>query len=422
MCCLSVVLWRCLKGVFVLKRSVGFSLVGLLLTVLMTVQAQTVPVTFWHSMEAVEDAVAALAADFNANQDRFEVRPRYVGEYAEAQTRLIGALGTRDEPALFQAEIGFFPQLVADSAVQPLTGLTADLPEALVSDLYEGAWGYGELAGERYGLPWNLSTPVMYLNANALNAAGLEVPRTWEAFEETAAALSGRGTRGMAFVGDSWLFEAMVLSLGGDLVTADGRPNFTSPEALASLQRLKRMQDAGHLAYFSTFEATPAVLTFVRTRTNMAFASIANWPDIFRFSVGFDLAAAPLPAAPGGRVPYGGAQLVVMKNATVEERAGAFAFWQFLMEPESLKRWVEASYYIPVRRSVEPLLEDFYAEEPGRAAALDQLETAVPSPRVPQFNGWRRLIDEAMESVLKGRTSPEDALAIAQAAALEDLP
>lgn len=399
-----------------------FSFTFLLIAAVTAAQAQAVPVTFWHSMEAVEDTVAALADDFNASQDRFEVQPRYVGDYAEAQTRLIGALGTRDEPALFQAEIGFFPQLVGDGAVQPLTGLAAGLPDTLVNDFYGGAWGYGELAGERYGLPWNLSTPVMYLNADALTAAGFEAPTTWEAFEETAAALSGRATRGMAFVGDSWLFEAMVLSLGGDLVTADGRPNFDSPEALASLRRLKRMQDAGQLAYFSNFEATPAVLTFVRTRTNMAFASIANWPDIFRFSVGFELAAAPIPTAPGGRVPYGGAQLVVMKNATADERAGAFAFWQFLMEPQSLKRWVEASYYIPVRRSVVPLLEDFYAEEPGRAAALEQLETAVPRPRVTQFNGWRRLLDEAMESVLKGRTSGEDALAAAQSAALEDLP
>ncbi len=94
-----------------LTRIVRAGLLGAVLAVASVAFAQAVPVVFWHSMEAVEETVDRFAAEFNASQDRFEVQPRYVGDYPEAQTRLIGALGTRDEPALFQAEIGFFPQL-----------------------------------------------------------------------------------------------------------------------------------------------------------------------------------------------------------------------------------------------------------------------------------------------------------------------
>jgi sn-glycerol 3-phosphate transport system substrate-binding protein len=380
--------------------------------------AQTT-VTFWHSMEAVEDTVAALVDAFNSAQSDYRVEARYVGSYSEAQTRLIAAFGSADEPVLFQAEIAFFPRLVADGAVQDLSELIAELPQDFIDDFYPGLWAYGELNGGRYGLPWNSSTPVMFYNANALEQAGVAVPTTWEAFVEAAAALTSRRAQGVVFVGDSWLFEMMVRSLGGELVLEDGTPNFESEEATEALTLLQQLVRQRHLAFFGSAESTPAILSFIRTRANMAFASIANWPDVRRFSIGFDIAAAPVPMREGGSVPLGGAQLVVMRGASEAERAGAFAFWQHLMEPENLAKWIEASYYIPVRRAALPLLEDFYAADPNRAAALSQLELAVPRPRNPEFNAWRALIDEALERALRGNQAPEAALAEAQRRALE---
>jgi len=392
---------------------------ALAIAVLLGVAAAQTTVTFWHSMEAVRDSVDELVAGFNASQNEYRVEARYVGSYEEAQTRLIGAFGGSDEPVLFQAEIGFFPQLVGDGAVRDLSDLVAELPEAFVSDFYEGLWGYGDLAGGRFGLPWNSSTPVMYYNGDALRRAGLEPPTDWEAFASTVRALTSRQAQGGMFVGDSWLFEMMVLSRGGELVLADGTPNFDSSEALAALELLQQLVRSGDMAFYGAAESTPAILTFIRTRTLVTFASIANWPEVRRFSVAFDVAAAPVPMAPGGRVPLGGAQLVVMRNASDAERAGAFAFWRYLMEPEPLARWIEASYYIPVRRAVLPLLSDFYAADPNRAAALSQLDDAVPRPRLAAFNAWRRILDDALERSLRGNQTPAQALADAQRRALE---
>jgi len=380
--------------------------------------AQTT-ITFWHSMGAVEETVDALAEAFNASQDDYRVVARMVGSYADAQTRLVAAFGTVDEPVLFQAEIGFFPQLVGDGAVQDLQPLVDALPEAFVADFYDGLWAYGEMDGGRFGLPWNSSTPVMYWNADALRRAGLTPPTTWETFAEAATELTSRQAQGAMFVGDSWLFEMMVLSLGGNLVLPDGSPDFESAAALEALTLLQQLVRSGDLAFYDAGESTTAILTFIRTRTLMTFASIANWPDVRRFSVAFDVAAGPVPMREGGRVPLGGAQLVVMRNASEQERAGAFAFWRFLMEPEHLASWIEASYYIPVRRAALPLLEDFYAADPNRAAALTQLELAIPRPRLRAFSSWQRLLDDALERSLRGTVPPAEALAEAQRRALE---
>jgi sn-glycerol 3-phosphate transport system substrate-binding protein len=398
--------------------AVRVSLLSLALLVVSSAHGQTT-ITFWHSMEDVQDTIVDFAEEFNAAQSEYRVEPRYVGSYPEAQTRLIAAFGTVDEPVMFQAEIGFFPQLVADAAVQDLSDAVAELDEAFVADFYAGLWGYGEMGGGRYGLPWNSSTPVLYYNADALAQAGIAVPETWEAFADAARSLTTRQAQGAMFVGDSWLFEMMVLSLGGVLVHDDGTPNFDGPEAIEALTLLRDLVRDRAMAYYANTETTAAILTFIRTRNLMTFASIANWPVVRRFSVGFTVAAAPVPMRDGGSVPLGGAQLVVMRNASDAQRDGAFAFWQYLMESATLARWIEASYYIPVRRAALPLLDDFYAEDPNRGAALAQLDLAVPRPRLPEFNAWRRLLDEALERALRGNQAPEAALAEAQRRALE---
>ena len=393
-------------------------LTSLALTFTSLALAQT-RVVFWHSMDSVEETVDALAEAFNASQHAYRLEPRYVGAYAEAQTRLISAFGSADEPALFQAEIGFLPRLVGDEAVQDLSDLTADLPRALTDDFVPGLWAYGEFDGRRLGLPWNASAPVLYYNVDALRRAGLDPPSNWSEFAAAAESLTSRQAQGVVFVGDSWLFEMVVLAMGGRLADEEGNPTLDAPVAVEALTLLDRLEESGALAFFAASESTPAILGFVRTRSLMAFASIANWPDVRRFSVAFELSAAPVPLGVNGAVPLGGAQLVVMRNASPAEREGAFAFWRFLMERENLAAWVEASYYIPVRRSVVPLLQGFYAEDPGRSAALSQLELAIPRPRTPDFDRWRMLLDDALEQTLRGRASPREALAEAQRLALE---
>ncbi len=392
---------------------------ALLLLALGSMAAAQTTVTFWHSMGGAEEAVNELAATFNAAQSEYRVDAQYVGGYPEAQTRLVAAFGTSAAPVLFQAEVGYWPRLVFDGALQDLSEEVAGLDEEFIADFYPGLWAYGELNGGRYGLPWNSSTPVMYYNADALERAGLTPPATWDEFAAAARQLTSRQGQGAAFVGDSWLFEMIVLSMGGELVLGDGTPNFESEEALAALTMLSELVRDGSMAYYSTTERTAAILTFVRTRAMMTFASIANWPDVRRFSIGFTIAAHPVPSIPGASVPLGGAQLAVLNSATDEERAGAFAFWQFLMEPENLAFWIRDSYYIPVRRSALPLLEEFYAEDPNRGAAREQLELAVPRPRVADFNSWRGVLDEMLDRALRGGAAPAEALSEAQRRAVE---
>jgi ABC-type glycerol-3-phosphate transport system substrate-binding protein len=385
-----------------------------LLFLLLPALAQ-VEVPFWHSMDGPAGRLlATFAQEFAAKDGRYRVLPQYVGEYRDGETKLVAALRSGTAPVLFQAEISFFPRLVAEGRALALDPYL-NLDRALVEDLFEPAWNYGLLEGKRYGLPLNTSTPVLFYNLDAFRAKGLKAPRNWKEFEEAAKALTSRQAKGFIFVTDpqAWLFEAMVTSRGGNLVK-DGKPNFTSKEALEALEMLDRLNRAGALSARSMAEATFAQLDFVRTKGMMVMASIANWPAAENFSFAFTLGVAPVPREPGGKVPMGGAQLVVLKGASEAQVRGALEFWKYLMEPRNVARWVEASYYVPVRKSAIPLLEGFYRENPFRKVAFEQIAYAQERPKEPQFTAWASLLAEALEKSLKGGVPPRKALEEAQ--------
>jgi len=385
-----------------------------LLLILAPALAQT-EVTFWHSMDGPAGRLlAAFAQEFNARQNLYRASPQYVGDYRDAETKLVAALRTGAAPVLFQAEISFFPRLVGEGRALALDPYL-NLERSFLEDLFEPAWNYGVMEGRRFGLPLNTSTPVLFYNLDTFRAKGLKAPRNWKEFEEVAKALSSRQTKGFIFVTDpqAWLFEAMVTSRGGSL-TKDGKPNFTSKEALEALEMLTRLNRAGALSVRSMAESTFAQLDFVRTKGMMVMASIANWPAAENFSFAFTLGVAPVPREPGGKVPMGGAQLVVLKGASEAQVRGALEFWKYLMEPGNVARWVEASYYVPVRKSAIPLLEGFYRENPFRKVAFEQIAHAQERPKEPQFTAWASLLAEALERSLKGGVPPRKALEEAQ--------
>ncbi len=393
---------------------------SILSAALLAAQAQRNPtkVVFWHSMAGADKTVNAFATEFNASQTTYQVNAQEVGSYLQSATKLVAALRANTAPTIYQAEIGFFPKLAEDGVLADLAPFEKNLEPAIEKDFFPAVWNYGIYEGKRYGLPWNSSTPVLFYNASLLKSKGLRPPNTWAEFGILARTLSNRTGKGFIAIADSWQFEQMVLTRGGNVVLPNGQPNFNSKEVLESAQFLQDLVKQGAAIPRSLGEAQFAILDFVRTKAHMAIASIANWPDILPYSVAFELGAIPMPIVSKRIVPFGGAQLVVLKDATPEERAGAWAFWQHLMKPENIVRWTKAGYYVPVRRSVLPLLNDWYKENPYRKVAFEQFDEAVPRPRTPQYAAQKIVLEEALERILKGGTDVKSALEEAQRRAL----
>ena len=375
-------------------------------------------ITFWYSLAGSQPVLERQINAFNAAQKEYRILPKMVGNYREAEVRLIAALRAGDAPQLFGTENSFFPKLAGEGALVSLESFEKALDPALVKDFYPAVWNYGSFEGQRYGLPWNTSTPVLYYNVNALTSKGLKPPKTWTEFEGTAKKLSNRGSKGFIAVADSWQFEQMVASRGGSVVTSDGKPDFESKEVVEALEMLSRMSQNGAAIPRSLGEAQFAVLDFVRTKAFMAVASIANARDIEQYSVAFKLGIAPMPCEKRCAVPLGGGQLVVLKGASKEQQAGSVAFWKHLMEPKNLEAWAQGTGYLSPRRATLPLLQDYYRADPQRKTAFEQLDEGFARPKLEGYTTWRTYLEEAIEKVTKGRVPVKQALAEAQKKAL----
>jgi ABC-type glycerol-3-phosphate transport system substrate-binding protein len=378
--------------------------------------AAPVQITFWHSMDGVKDVVAAYARDFNASQSQFLVVPTSAGNYRETPARLQAAIKAGNAPVLFQAEFTYFNKLVGDGQLAALDKLTAGLPGDLVKDFYPAVWKAGDVGGVRYGLPWNVSTPVLFYNAKALRQAGATVPKTWTELEATASKLKA-GRRPYLSIADAWTFEALVSARGGKLVVS-GKPTFDSPEAVAALDQLSRMVRGGSAQTRTLGEAVGAAFDFTRGQNLMVAASIANWTDFQKLPF-LELGAAQFPCEKVCTVPIGGAELGVVKGASFQEQAGALAFWRFLMEPARLADWVKATAYVTPRRSVQASLDGYYAKNPYRKAAYDQMDDTTTRPTAPEYYTWQKYLEDAIHKASSGQMTPLAALQEAQRRAMQ---
>ena len=394
-----------------MNRSVRLTAALLSLTLAVSASAAPVKIAFWHSMEGVKDVVAGYAKDFNASQDAYEVVPASVGNYRETPAKLQAAIKAGTAPVLFQAEFTYFNKLVGDGQLANLDRYEAGLDAGFVKDFYPAVWKAGEVGGVRYGLPWNVSTPVLFYNARALRQAGAGVPKTWTELEATSNRLKS-GRRPYLTIADAWTFEALVSTRGGRLV-ANGKPTFDSPEAVAALDQLARMVKGGSAQARTLNEAVGAAFDFTRGQNLMVAASIANWTDFQKLPF-LELGAAQFPCEKVCTVPIGGANLGIVKGSSAQEQAGALAFWKFLMEPARLADWVKATAYVTPRRSVQASLDGYYAKNPYRKAAYDQMDDTVPRPTAPEYYVWQKYLEDAIHKASTGQMTALAALQEAQ--------
>lgn len=397
-------------------RFLALTLPALLLAGAAHAQAP-VKIEFWHAMNGVKDQVAGYARDFNRSQSRYEIVPSVQGNYRELLPKLQSAIKAGNPPALAQLEFTQVPDVAASGGLTDLSGFVDDLPDAFRNDFVPAAWKAGVVAGKNYGLPWNLSVPALLYNANVLKSS----PEgwTWTQMEAATRKLATGGRKPLVVTAEAWTFEANVLSRGGSLVDGS-RPALNSPEAVEALTQLTRMSAQGLAQPRGLNDVAGGVFDFARGKNLFIMASVANWIDARRIPlVKVGLASFPCEKAASCTVPLGGGALVVPKGATATERAGAQAFWQYLMAPERLADWVEATAYAPPRRSVTPLLGKWYGQNPQIRAVHAQMNRAVPRPTLPQYADWIPLIEKAIEQATTGKLSAQAALDAAQKAALK---
>jgi sn-glycerol 3-phosphate transport system substrate-binding protein len=396
------------RSSFARSCSLALGFVALILVGSLPLRAAApVKVTFWHYVSAPQPGkeLEVQVAAFNTSQNKYQIEALAVGTYQDVNIKLVAALRANNAPSMAMVDNVFFTRLAAGNQLAALNAVL-ELPTVVQADLVPVAWNYGQINGQRLGLPWATSSLLLFYNNEALKGKGVSPPKTWAEFALAAKKLTARGSKGAVFVVDAWAFGSLVTGLGGNIFDAKGIPDFDGPASLEGVRFLLDLQKAGALSVRSYSEAEAGIIDFLRTKTFFAIAPSDVYASLKQYSTAFNLGAVTLP----GRSIAGEAQLVAFSGSSPDEQRGVSEFWKFLIKPENQERWAKASYYLPVRKSVTVKPDERGLIAEGRAG----LERAFNFPQRGEMQEWRRIIEDALERILKGGVDPVVALGEAQ--------
>ncbi len=309
-----------------------------------------------------------------------------------------------------------------------------------VSDLFGGSHPYAvpvtKLAvvdGHTYGIPWTLSTPVLFYNPTLFEKAGLDPakpPTTWDEVGKDAAAIKSAtgaggisvGCVGQGAKGYDWCLQGIFGSRGGSVLDKNGSSTtFDSKENIAAISTLRSLAedgviedlaDAQMVQEFSTGKLAMAITTSARQSTLLT----AIGPS-------FDLKNGPMPGFSGHKVTptNSGSALMVFSKDPAKQQA-AWKLVQFLTSPQSQTTITENVGYPPLRTSLADdasFLKPFATKHPLLAVNLAQLDHLTPWQSYPGPNFLQvetLIVDAASKAIFQGE-DPATALKAAQSQA-----
>lgn len=270
----------------------------------------------------------------------------------------------------------------------------------------------GEWDGSVHALPYTISIPTIFYNADLFTEAGLDPdspPTTIDEVRDVAEAIAALGHHGAYFgIVDSgksdYLTQSVINSAGGSIIDSDGDVAFDSNEAVAGLQAVQDLTTDGlqpavgiedALAAFSTgdlgmFVVSTAVLGSVQAATHGVFElRTAAFP-------GFGAEAQPT---------FSGAGLVVLSEDEAKQEA-AWEFVKFLTSDEGYTLITERIGYLPLRPALadDPeFLADYFAENQLLVPPLEQLATVRPYVSFPGTKSNQATVllqDDAVEPIV----------------------
>lgn len=321
-------------------------------------------------------------------------------------------------------------------------GIAAAAPASVVQDV-NANWG-PTLAkgvtngGKLRGYPNEVDLYALNYNKALFAKAGIAAPpANWTQLVADAKKLTrGPGTQGFGVITgwDSgvvhpWL--SLVNSDGGTLL-ASGKPQLDSTAALAATNLYKTLvADGATVPSMSTANAEttgPYLDNFTSGRTAMII--MANWWEAdLKAAMGKSFAnvgTAPIPVGPNGTksssVSYGW-MTVVNAHATSAQQQAAWKFLTWMDDPVSggngaspMGSILMSLGILPSRQSDRVAFQS-QLNSPFIKTYVDELPNAQPFPNVVPGVQLTDAIQQQIEGVIFGRSSPSAALAAAQAQA-----
>jgi sn-glycerol 3-phosphate transport system substrate-binding protein len=423
---------RCMGGI--MKKSlIGALALSTMLTPV-AAMAET-EVQFWHAFTGrLGELVKVQVADFNASQSDYTVIESHKGNYSETLNAGIAAFRAGEQPQILMVfEVGTATMMAAGGAVRPMHEVMAQSGATFNPDSYIGSVKgyYTTTEGDMLSLPFNASTPVLWVNRDAMTAAGVDPDTdlsTWQKVDETLDALKAGGEEcPLVTAWQSWIHlenfsayhDVPFASKDNGFAGVDTELMLNGEAQVAHLTAMGQWAKDGKFIYTgrrneggANFRAGDCALF---TESSAGYAGISSEAE-FEFDV------RPLPYWEGvGNSPQntiiGGASLWVMEGHEDAEYNGAGEFLSYLSSSDVQAAWHQNTGYLPITSEAGEATRaaGFYDENPGTDIAVIQMTAKEPTAnskglRLGSFDQIRGIIDEELEGIWSGDKTAQEAM------------
>lgn len=395
--------------------------------------ASAVELTMYYPIAVggpLTDVVDGLVGDFMKQTPDVTVKAIYAGNYNDARIKALAALKS-GQPAqtsvMFSIDIY---ELIEQDAIVAFDDIVqTDEDKAWLKSFYPGLMENGRTKGKTWGIPFQRSTIVMYYNKDAFRDAGLDPnkpPATWDEMAAMGKKLVKKSgdqvSRWGVMVPSTgypyWMFQAFAMQNGEVLMNGEGNQTyFDKPAVVESLTYWKDLGKDGIMPAGTTEWGTLRQ-NFLEGKTAIMWHTTGNLSAVKKAAT-FDFGVAMLPAKKRLGSPTGGGNFYIFKQTTPEERTAALKLIKYMTSPEQAAKWSIATGYMGTSPAAyeSDALKKYVVDFPPAAVARDQLKYGTAELSTYQTGRVRKLLDDAIQSVLTGAKEPAEALKEAQSQA-----
>lgn len=363
-----------------------------------------VTVQFWYGLTGTNsEIVQNYVAKFNQSQSKVVVKATSQGDYYALATKLQSAIVAKNQPDLVQLEISSCGQFGESGQLADLKGLLSDDD---IAKYQTGLMKNSYVNGQLIAVPFNRSTPILYVNKDMLKAAGLDVagPKNWDELQSFSAKLTNKasGVYGFECPIDIWFYQAGVAEAGGAILDSKNQVAFDNEAGAAVVKLWQNMVKAGVMKVPTgkNYDAwSNAEKDFVSQKTAMFVESTGSLSGLLK-NCKFNVGTAFMPADKQYGTPTGGANLAVMKASSPEKQRACAEFIKFMAQEDNAAGFSKDTGYMPSTAEAmnSSKMKELYARYPQYKTAVNQLKYAVATP---VMKGWTQIGDTIQDTLLQ---------------------
>ncbi|EPX79474.1 sn-glycerol-3-phosphate ABC transporter substrate-binding protein UgpB [Litoreibacter arenae] len=392
-------------------------------------------IQWWHAFTGrLGELLAEQIEEFNASQSDYVVVGSHKGNYSETLNAGIAAFRAGEQPHILMVfEVGTATMMSAKGAIKPVYEVMAEGGAPFDADAYMGAVKgyYTTTEGDMLSLPYNSSTPVLYVNRDAFTAAGLDPDMdlsTWQKVGDALDALKEGGEDcPLVTAWQSWVHlenlsawhNVPFASKENGFAGVDTELMMNGPVQVAHIEAMGQWAKDGKFIY--TGRRNEGGANFRGGECALFTESSAGYAGVkAEAEFEFDIRTLPywegVEGAPQNTI-IGGSSLWVMAGHEPEDYAGVAEFLAFLSSADVQAKWHQNTGYLPITNAAaeQTKAEGFYEENPGTEIAGQQMTGKEPTAnskgiRLGSFDQIRGIIDEELEAVWAGDKDAQTAL------------